>query len=252
MAIASLGLLDHHLILSGACCEEPRHESRRDRIARIGLRPQAERLAFLLEVAGHLPVVNRHDEEAIAVGRVIAQLVGFARALFAEDVFAASAVRQAQQRMRNREIWINLDRAFEQRDRRWRPDRAIRRAVRLQRVERGALLDSSSGVECCRTVASDSPTRVLNVRRESGSGRSTRLPSVPPGAVPGRADRRSCSSARAGRGRTACRDSQSIPRRRRCCRCARRCRAPRRRSMAPLAAGPSAPAPGGCDRRERC
>ena len=86
------GLFDHQLILSGACGEEPRHEPGRDRIARVGLRPQAKRLALLFEVAGHVPVINRHDEEAIAVARVIAQPVGFAGALFAEDGFAAGAV----------------------------------------------------------------------------------------------------------------------------------------------------------------
>ena len=142
------GFLDHQLILSGACGEEPRHEPGRDRIARVGLRPQAERLAFLFEVAGHLPVINRHDEEAIAVGRVIAQLVGFAGALFAEDGLPARAVQQAQLRMRNRETWIDLDGAFEQRDRRWRADRAIRRAVGLQRVERGG----AGLLERCRVL----------------------------------------------------------------------------------------------------
>jgi len=88
-------LFDHQLILSGACSEEPRHEGGGDRIARVGLRPQPESLALLFEVAGHVPVINRHDEEAIAVGRVIAQLVGFAAALFAEDGFPAGAVQNA-------------------------------------------------------------------------------------------------------------------------------------------------------------
>jgi hypothetical protein len=44
---------------------------------------------------------------------VIAQLVGFAGALFAEDGLPAAAVCQAQLRMRNRETWIDLDGAFE-------------------------------------------------------------------------------------------------------------------------------------------
>src|SRR6185295_349378 len=47
------------------------------------------------------------------------------------------AIQEAQLRVRNRETWINLDRAFEQRDRCRRAYCAIRRAVRLQRVERG-------------------------------------------------------------------------------------------------------------------
>ena len=43
------------------------------------------------EVAGHVPVVDRRDEEAVPVGRVIAQLVRFARALLGEQRFPAGA-----------------------------------------------------------------------------------------------------------------------------------------------------------------
>lgn len=72
-------------------------------------------------------------------------------------------VQKAQLRMRNRETWIDLEGAFEQRDRRRRADCAMRSGVRLQRVERGrGVMDSSSGVECCSTIAGDSPTRLLN------------------------------------------------------------------------------------------
>ena len=76
----------------------------------------------------------------LAVAGAIAQLVRLGVLSVGERGLSHQAVHEPQRRMRHRELGIDLDRALEQRDRggriRPRHQTFIRRAVRLQRVER--------------------------------------------------------------------------------------------------------------------
>ena len=62
------------------------------------------------------PVVKRVDEEALAVARAIAQLVGFEDALPRQHRLSHDAVAEPDLRMRHRKIRIDRDGTLEERD----------------------------------------------------------------------------------------------------------------------------------------
>ena len=84
-------------------------------IARIGLRPRLERLLLPLQIAGHLAVVQRVDEEPLDVAGPIAQLVRLERALPRQRRLSETAVVDPEPRMGDRKVRVDRDRTLEQR-----------------------------------------------------------------------------------------------------------------------------------------
>jgi hypothetical protein len=82
-------------------------------IARIGLGPDRDGLECLLEIAGHVTVVDVFDEESLRVGRLLAYFVRAGRALSRQLPLASRAVGQTQAGVRESKRWIELDHALE-------------------------------------------------------------------------------------------------------------------------------------------
>ena len=78
------------------------------RIAWVGVCPKPQNLLFFFEIASDLPMIERDDEESLAVAGVVAEFIGFGRALAGEHRLAHLAVLQSQMRVGKRKLRIEF------------------------------------------------------------------------------------------------------------------------------------------------
>src|SRR5947209_3770460 len=89
-----LGRLNSLFILARAQRAPARHNGESYLVPRIGLRPQFERLKFPLQIARHLPVIEKKDPEPFPVADAIPELIGFAGVLGSQIGLAHVRVRE--------------------------------------------------------------------------------------------------------------------------------------------------------------
>ena len=110
-----VGCGDRQLVFAGADRGQTGQQSERNRIARIGPRPRLHRLLLPFQIAGHLTVVKRIDQEPLDVAGPIAQAVRLERALPRQRPFSDVAVMDPEPCMGDRKVRVDRDRTLEQR-----------------------------------------------------------------------------------------------------------------------------------------
>ena len=105
-------------------------------------------------------------KNSLAIADAIPQLIRLAVALLGERQLSHQAIDEPQRRVRHRELGVDLDGALEEGHGRRQiqfDDRTFEAALYAFKASSDGVVASSSGVSCLPTVASDSPTRVLNL-----------------------------------------------------------------------------------------